>query len=56
MMPRRVMKTYLTLKSSNKHALENLTCLVTVAYILESLGCVLTANIEHDFFTTTVYT
>jgi len=43
--------SYTALDSSNKQTLENLAGLVAVADILECLGRVLAADVEHDFFT-----
>jgi hypothetical protein len=43
---------YLSLQSTNKEPVEGLTGLVAVTDILESLGGVLTSNIEHDLLTT----
>lgn len=45
--------SYLSLEGTNQQSIENLTGLVTVADILESLGCVLTADVEENFLTTT---
>lgn len=47
--------SYLSLESANQQSIENLTCLVAVADVLESLGCVLTADVEEDFLTTTKF-
>ena len=43
--------TYTALDSSDKETLEDLAGLVAVADVLECLGRVLAADVEHDFFT-----
>ena len=47
--------TYQTLKLTNQKTVENLSGLVTVADILESLSGVLTGNVEHNLLTTAKY-
>lgn len=44
--------SYLSLESADKQPVEGLASLVTVANILESLGSILTGDIEHDLLTT----
>jgi hypothetical protein len=43
---------YLSLQLANDQALEDLARFVAVTDVFERLGCVLTAYIEEDFFTT----
>jgi hypothetical protein len=43
---------YLAFQVSDEQAFKNLACLVTVSNILESLGCVLSTNIEQNFLST----
>lgn len=45
-------KTYLSLQGADKEPVEGLASFVAVTDILESLGGVLTSNIEHDLLTT----
>jgi hypothetical protein len=47
-------RTYAALDGSDKKALEDLAGLVAVADVLECLGRVLAADVEHDFLTTGV--
>jgi hypothetical protein len=44
--------SYLSLESADDQPVEGLASLVTVADILESLGGILTSDIEHDLLTT----
>jgi hypothetical protein len=47
-------KTYLALKLADQQSLEDLARLVRVADVLEGLGRVLAAYVEHDFLATAV--
>lgn len=47
--------TYHALQLGNIHPIEQFTGLVTVTDILEGFCCVLTADVEEDFLTTTKY-
>jgi hypothetical protein len=47
---------YLSLQCSYEQTLKNLARLVAVADVLKGFCCVLAANVEHNFFTATVYT
>jgi hypothetical protein len=47
-----VEKLYLALQCSNQQTVKDLSCFVAVSNILESLGCVLSTNVEQDFFST----
>lgn len=44
--------THQTLEFTDEKTVENLSGLVTVANILESLGGILAGNVEHDLLTT----
>ena len=46
--------SYLSLEVADQQAVEDLPGLITVANVLERLGCVLTADVEQDLFTTSV--
>lgn len=45
---------YLALELADQELLESFAGLVAVANILESLGCVLATDIQHDLLTTAV--
>jgi hypothetical protein len=47
-------RAYLSFQSADEKTFEDFSCFVAVADIFESLGCVLAANIDEDFFTTSV--
>lgn len=47
---------YLSLQGSHKQRFQSLASLVTVADIFESLGCVLSGNVQQDLFTTAAET
>ena len=44
--------SYRTLQIADKKAIQYLSCFVTVSDILESLGCILSANIKQNLFST----
>lgn len=44
--------THQTLELADEETVEDLSGLITVADILESLGGILTGNVEHDLLTT----
>ena len=48
------MDTYHALQLGNVHPIQQFTGLVTVTDILEGFCCVLTADVEEDFLTTTI--
>ena len=48
------MNTYHALQLGNVHPIEQFTGLVTVTNILKGFCCVLTADVEEDFLTTTI--
>ena len=41
---------YLALQCTNQQTIKDLSCLVAVSDILESLSCVLSTNVEQNFF------
>lgn len=47
---------YLSLEIADQQTIEDFAGLITVADVLERLGCVLTADVEQDLFTTSVVT
>lgn len=46
-------RTYHALHRADKQTVQNLACLVGVAYILESLGAILAGDIQQNFLATT---
>lgn len=44
--------TYLALDGPDKKVLEDLSCLITVSDVFESLGCLLSSNVEQNLLTT----
>jgi hypothetical protein len=44
--------TYQALQVADEHTVEDFTCLVTVANVLECLGSILSSNIKQNFLST----
>ena len=51
---REEIEAYLALQCSDQQTLKDLSCLITVSDILESLSCVLSTDVEQNFLSTSV--
>ena len=46
------LETHHSLKFTDEETIEYLSCLITVSYIFESFGCVLSAYVQENFLST----